>query len=306
MRLAGKLDDQHDAATLIDYLLTLGIAAKAERQAAGWDLWIFDEDQLAKGREEIAAFQADPKADRYRNAGAAAEKIRREKAERELAARRNLVETNPNRRPRANRPLTIVLLSGMAVVSIFSDFGKDRKFLAPLFMERAVVVEGKVLWPQTPLDQTLRLEPWRLFTPIFIHYSVSHFVFNAVTLFSFGTLIESLRKTWRFALLVLFLATVSNLAEYWWEHRQGQIANFGGMSGVCFGLFGYVWMKAWNEPWSGFYMSNQSIVFMFIFHLLCMSGAMGNIANAAHIGGQIAGMAAGIAPTLLGFSQSKQ
>jgi GlpG protein len=306
MRLAGKLDDQHDAATLIDYLLTLGIAAKVERQGDGWDLWIFDEDQFARGREELAAFKAEPGAERYRNAGREAERIRREDAEREIAARRNLVQVSPVARTRVNRPLTMVLLSGMAVVSIFSEFGKDDKFLAPLFMDKAVVVEGEVRWPQIPLDQTLRHEPWRLFTPMFIHYGLPHFLMNAISLFSFGTLIESLRKTWRFAVLVLFLAAVSHLTQYWWEHRQGHIAAFGGMSGVVFGLFGYVWMKAWNEPWSGFYISNQSIVMMFAWHLLCFGGVLGPIANAAHVGGQIAGMLAGAAPTLLGLSQPKR
>jgi len=304
MRLAGKLDDQHDAATLIDYLLTLGIAAKAERQADGWELWIFDEDQLPRGREEIAAFKAEPEAERYRAAGREAERIRREKARLEIEARRNLVQTHPIRRPRTSRPLTMVLLSGMAVVLLFTDFGGNTKRMLPMFMERVIVVEGKEQW--SPLETTLRDEPWRLITPIFIHRDIVHFVMNFLMLISLGTLVESLRGTWRFALLVLFLAAVSNFTQYWWQHRQGELAIFGGMSGVVYGLFGYVWMKAWNEPWSGFYITNQTIVILMGWHVLCFSGVLGPIANAAHVSGQLAGMLAGVTPTLLGRSHGER
>jgi len=304
MRLAGKLDDQHDAATLVDYLLTLGVTAKVERQGEGWDLWIFDEDQFARGREELAAFKAEPEADRYRNAGREAEKIRREKAEREIEARRNLVQTGPAVARRGSRPLTMVLLAGMSVVFVSSNFGQDRKFLRPLLFERTVVVDGVEQW--STVEHTLREEPWRLFTPMFIHYSIAHFVFNAMSLLSFGTLIETVRGTWRYAVLVLFLAAVSHLTQVWWNHRHQELAFFGGISGVIFGMFGYVWMKAWNDPWSGFSISNQSIMMMFVFHLLCVSGFLGNIANAAHIGGQIAGMAVGLMPTFGGPSRKKR
>jgi GlpG protein len=306
MRLAGKLDDQHDAATLIDYLLTQGINAKTERQGDAWDLWIYDEDQFARGREELAAFKAEPQAERFRNAGREAERIRREKAQREIEARRNLIQASPVRTPRVKRPLTMVLLAGMVVVFVFSDFGKDRKFLVPFYMDKFVYVDGDLKWTGLSPQATFQAEPWRLFAPIFIHANLPHILMNALALLSFGTLIETLRGTWRFAVLVLFLAALSNLTQYWLDHRQGFVSGFGGMSGVVFGMFGYIWMKAWNEPWSGFQMTNQTIVLMFIWHALCITGTISNVANGAHVGGQIAGMLAGAAPTLLGFSRTKR
>src|SRR6185437_5682340 len=79
--------------------------------------------------------------------------------------------------------------------------------------------------------------------------------------------------------------------------------NFGGMSGVVYGLFGYDWMKARFHPELGLSIDPTNIIIMMVWFFLCMTPLMDSIlgsgvANAAHAGGLIAGMLIGYVPTL--------
>ena len=70
------------------------------------------------------------------------------------------------------------------------------------------------------------------------------------------------------------------------------------MSGVVFGLFGLIWMRARFVPGSRFLMPRDLVVWMLIWLLACTAGLVGNIANVAHAAGLLTGMAIGIAPRL--------
>ncbi len=110
--------------------------------------------------------------------------------------------------------------------------------------------------------------------------------------------------------LLLVLAVVSNLCQYFLGHFDwnGSVLHaewmptFGGMSGVVYGLFGYIWMKARFQPELGLGISSRTIGFMMICFFLCMApGArflIGGVANMAHAGGLITGMLIGYAPAL--------
>lgn len=70
-------------------------------------------------------------------------------------------------------------------------------------------------------------------------------------------------------------------------------ARFGGMSGVVFGLIGYLWMKGRTQPQQGLGIANEQLVMTVLWMLLCIGGAFGPIANAAHVTGFIAGILVG-------------
>ena len=65
------------------------------------------------------------------------------------------------------------------------------------------------------------------------------------------------------------------------------------MSGVDFGLIGYVWMKGKTQPRYGLALPQEQVVMSMLWMLLCIGGAFGPIANAAHVGGFLAGMVIG-------------
>ena len=102
-----------------------------------------------------------------------------------------------------------------------------------------------------------------------------------------------MRGSWRFALLVLLIAIPSNLAQYWWSGPQ-----FGGMSGVVYGLFGYMWMKSRYEPGSGFFVTQNTVIWMVGWYLMCLVGVIPGIANAVHTVGFAVGIVIGRWPSL--------
>ena len=157
----------------------------------------------------------------------------------------------------------------------------------------------------------MRGEVWRLITPIFIHYGFMHIVFNLYMLFSYGSLVER-RYDWkRLLMLALLAAAIPNFVQCTvpeaWQgiapHRAGAgylMTSLGGMSGVVYGLFGYVWIKSIYDPKFGFRIPQSSIIIMMAWLFGCMFSAQlaqaglpffpPNVANWAHGIGLLVGM----------------
>lgn len=121
-------------------------------------------------------------------------------------------------------------------------------------------------------------EVWRLFTPMFLHFGVLHIAFNLYWLWTLGALLEIRYRSGRFLLLVLVLAFVSNVPQALFSG-----SNFGGMSGVNYGLFGFMWFNQKYHPTPSFRIDTQTIFIMVGWLVICFLGAAGNnIANWAH------------------------
>ena len=69
---------------------------------------------------------------------------------------------------------------------------------------------------------------------------------------------------------------------------------FEGFSGVIYALFGYIWMKGLYQPEQGMFLHPNSITIMLLWLVLCMTGVLGPIGNAAHFVGLIVGVAFGV------------
>ena len=82
----------------------------------------------------------------------------------------------------------------------------------------------------------------------------------------------------------------------WLERELGSGPFFGGMSGVVYALFGYVWIKGKYEPHLNMGVSQQTVLIMMVWLVICMVGLIGNVANMAHLVGLIVGVAAAYAP----------
>ena len=104
---------------------------------------------------------------------------------------------------------------------------------------------------ENPLASLAKGELWRTVTPIFIHLDWLHIAFNMIMFFQFGALIESLKGTVRLGGLILAIAVISNVAQAVGPDAWGGTPAFGGMSGVVYGLFGYVWIKSTFCPEAG-------------------------------------------------------
>jgi GlpG protein len=146
------------------------------------------------------------------------------------------------------------------------------------------------------LGHVLRGEVWRLVTPIFLHFGILHIVFNSWATIVEGTLIETRRGTSRLLILVLVSAVVSNLGQFYYMEQVKPAAPhfFGGLSGVGYALFGYLWMKGQYEPEQGMILHPNTVSTMLIWLVLCMTGVVGPIANAAHVVGLVVGIVFGL------------
>jgi GlpG protein len=132
---------------------------------------------------------------------------------------------------------------------------------------------------------------WRLITPIFIHYGPLHLLFNMLWLSDLGSMIEKRQGPVKLALLVVVLAIVSNLGQYWVDGPF-----FGGMSGVVYGLFGYIWLRGQCDPASSLTLSPTTVWMMLAWYFLCLFGFVGHVANSAHTVGLVVGVLWGAAP----------
>ena len=299
MRQIGTIENGQNASLLAEYLVAEGISAHAEQENEKWAIWVRDENQVDRATSTFREFVADPTHTRYQDGAKKAEAVRQEQRKRRDEARKNMINMRGkwNRGAAQRSPVTFLMIGACVLLSIFSGtMGGGRSELAGQLMFAGNLTD--------PFASILQGQVWRIVTPIFLHFGIVHLVFNIWILLQFGGLIEARRGTLRFAILVLTIAVISNLGQaiggaYFPSDIVGRSVLFGGMSGVNYGLFGYIWMKTLYDPGAGMHV-NQGTVFMLLAWLfLCMTPFLGiPIANAAHVVGLAVGVAIGYAPTL--------
>jgi len=322
MRQAGSIANSQDAQRLAAYLISQGIDAVAEQEASQWSIWVREEDQVPKAKEELARYMADPQHPRYEGAEKAAAERLREEAKRRAKAQKNVV--NPankwgNERVTAG-PLTHAIILLCVIVFLLTDFGKSRDGVVTNSLRfvntpskidpRGLTneeIEKRIAYAhdRSPMASIKRGELWRLVTPIFIHHDFLHILFYMWMFHLLASLIESRRGTVVLGLLVLAIAVASNLGQAltpseWGGSPQG---TFGGMSGVVYGLLGYAWMKTRYEPLLGIRIRDDVVFFMLACLLVLWLGSFLSpdafpIANWAHAIGFISGVVIGYLPVL--------
>jgi GlpG protein len=284
MRHIGQLPDSAQANVFGDFLVANGIRNELEREADGsWSVWIREEDQVAAAQTWLATFRKNPNAAEFQAAAVKAAKVREAEAQ-DLAGYRRRIRTRGSLFPKFGGygvgVLTYALTFTCIVVAIYSNLGANREFLRHLFI---CDPEGA---PDKFLPEVFAGEAWRLFTPIFIHFGLPHVVFNLIWLHQLGCMIEARQSSRLLAALVAVIALCSNVAQFYFSHH----ANFGGMSGVVYGLAGYVWMRGKYDRASGVGLDPQSVTILLVWLVVCYTRVVGPVANTAHLVGLIVGM----------------
>ena len=325
MRQLTSLTNDEHARRFTAYLFTQGIDAQLEQDGDQWLIWVREEDSLEPARELYQQFQAEPDDERYQGAVQAATAIQLKDAKRqqEEQSQRNHIEMRDQWRQgrRRNNPLTKMLIVLSVLVTLLSgglgSGGPENPWLRHLMFADPVLVAQERLRieresgglaladEQHVASISLRTHPWelwRLVTPIFLHASVFggigilHLVFNMLWLNDLGSAIEHRYGTPRFCAMILVFAILSVLAQSLAPTTWGPFSgswNHGGMSGVVYGLVGFLWIRTRLDPTSQLRVRPELVMFMIVWLFLCVyltqAGTM-HIANLAHAAGLLSGM----------------
>ncbi len=264
MRLIGVWSSKKALSHFSGYLQSLGIESRVTSQDEQFELWVIKGDDVERARSEWSVFTQDPEAQRYR-----VRVKRKPSSDRQLKAhyRRYFKRAHGN-------GLTIALM-----VCALLSFIIQRTIWPGLTQQLLILEPG-----QTVLHSWM-YSPWRLLSPLLLHVNLLHLLFNLYWLYDLGSLIEVKESRWFYVVLLLIAALLSNVTQLCIVGPA-----FGGLSGVVYGLFGYLWFLSQYRPWSGYYIRSDIAYWLLGWLVLGFTGFLGPVANWGHVGGFLAGI----------------
>ncbi len=256
------------------FLSRRGIAHRINEESGRQVIWVNDEAEAALVREELETFRP----------GQRTARPEWETGDSSPRRKRSFLTTAVFEIQRS--PVTLILILASIVVAAISALGSQPQRVDELFYPLLPANDIPMLLSNidsvTEFLQTL--------TPMFLHFGELHLIFNMLWLWYFGRQVESIQSSFTVAALVVFTAFVSNTAQYYTSGYN----NFGGMSGVVYGLVGYVWVVHQFMPRSYLILNSNMFVF-FVIALVAMEVLASSwIATGAHVGGLLSGLLAGV------------
>ena len=252
-----------------DYLTAQGIHNQLDvcKDSAG--IYLNNEAELEAAKKELVCFLENPGDRRYQQASWQLEKTGNNEAL-ETAYANASVDFWKN--IKAVGLVTKLIAIICVVIYVISDGGQDRAVIQDLFYF-------------TNTDQLISMyQPWRIFTPIFLHFTILHLVFNVLWWWYLGDLIEGIQSSTRLLILVVLVGALSNTVQFFVAG-----SGFGGLSGVVYGLLGYLWIYGYMHPKSGLRIGVGIVYFMLAWLVLGFTGWAGPVANGAHVAGLVSG-----------------
>lgn len=247
-----------------------GIYYSVQGRNGRYSVWLYREDDLPKACEVLGLRYAMPAA---KDPWEISEPTRRTSRR-----RGGSVLSGLGRVP----PITLGLIAVSIIVFLLTAQGRNG-FAAPLFFSQ--YSQG--------MPEIMAGQLWRLITPIFLHFNLMHIAFNLLWVWELGRRIEQVDSTLFYAFLVLTTAALSNIAQYMITPSL-----FGGMSGVVYGLFGYVMTREKLDKRYPLTVPPALAIVVLVFLLLGLSGLLdaviGPMANLAHLGGLATGAMLGL------------
>ena len=327
MRKIGQLRDERQTRVFSDALYARGLENDVEAEDDGaFSIWVHDDDQLARGRELLEKFLLGPDAAEWQSAPATAARKRKEEERADAKRASNVITRERMEYERTYRgfawvPMLLAVLSIVATLwagelgilgggptpqmtdDEYSAFVERMKRRDALFITSAFprfenimnaagdeVEAVRITQPSEvgahPLPEIRQGQVWRLFTPIFLHLGLLHLIFNIIWLRDLGGFMQHRFSAAYLLVFVLTVAAVSNLVQLAWTGPQ-----FGGLSGVNYGLLGFLWMRGRFDRYGVWQLNPQIVQFMIVWFVLCFF--LPGVANGAHAAGLLFGMITG-------------
>jgi rhomboid protease GluP len=152
--------------------------------------------------------------------------------------------------------------------------------------------ETLVRWGANWGRLTMSGQWWRLITYMFLHIGIVHIAMNMLSLWYLGSLCESLFGTWTFGAVYVVSGIAGGIASLAWNPH----AVSAGASGAIFGLVGALiaayYVGDFSMPRALIRPQLRMLLIFSAYSLLF--GLLGQVDNAAHIGGLVTGLAFGV------------
>ena len=286
MRLIGHVPSESGALTFSDFLYVQGIHNQVEHEKDGWAIWIHSEDEIGKAKDFLQSYLGNPNDPRFHKHSQQAAEIKEKERQDDQAAKKRTFDRTTLFKSTTSYgigPLTVLLavasvgLSGLSLTNPESGIG--------------IYEALKISSVKGALPEVMRGEVWRLFTPALLHGGWLHLIMNIWWLLDLGSMIEGRESSRKLLGLVLGTGVLANLAQWYFVGP-----NFLGMSGVVYGLLGYIWIRGKFDPSSGLFLHQQTVLVMMIWFFACWFKVIPlAVANHAHTGGLVVGMLWGFA-----------
>jgi len=287
MRLLTTVTTRPEAQTLGDALYADGVATTVKETRNGhFAVWVHDEERMDQAKAFLGAF--DPNGSQFAEMAkqARAKKKQEAKADEKIRVRtekiRSQIEAKQNMRIGT---VTAGLMVICVIFFIITGMGEKSEVVRLFTFVPWVAVKGGYVPGDVSAIWTG--QPWRLFTPMFLHFGWLHIFFNMWWLKDLGTAIERVFSARYLLVFVLVVAALSHVLEYVMSGPR----TFGGMSGVVYGLFAFIWIRGRLDPSFPYRIPQQLVTFMLIWLGLGFTGWVGPIANWVHSGGLLVGAA---------------
>jgi GlpG protein len=191
-------------------------------------------------------------------------------------------------------PLTFILIAVCCALAVFAPLAAPTALTFDLLYPDFSYGTRTIVLSRV-FDSFGLSELFRMVTPILLHGGLLHLLFNMMWLWELGPRIERAQSSAKLAITIVVLALVSNTVQY----IYGGGNNFGGMSGVIYGLFTYIWMWQLIDPRAGLSLPASLIWFMVIMLVIMTALNLSMIADEAHLGGFFAGIVYGAVTALI-------
>lgn len=271
-----QFQHQRVAQALSDYLSKVSIKNHIEHDNFNYSIILADSTQEQKALQVLTAFVENPNDNKYRSAS---------------------WETGSTDQPTSQ--------TAYANSNLMSNFISHAGALThSIFFICVIIFIGIYLQIFNPMQSVFAFyqsqpfdlsQAWRFFTPALLHFSVLHITFNLLWWWQLGGIIEKQQGKQRLALILIFSAVASNLAQYFLVSPY-----FGGLSGVVYALVGYTWLYGRLNKQSLVNLSDSMFIFLLVWLVLGFVDILPvNVANYAHLVGLIAGLIIALISSLL-------
>jgi len=245
----------------------------AEGQGAV-EFWAIEEEDHPDAQEMLLQFLEDPSSELWKEDLARGKKAQAIEKKEDLK-RRVQAKAFKVRNSGQGTKISLVMIYASVIIFVLSHLNPE-------------LWEMIYFWSIFSLDGQFggltEGQIWRVVTPIFLHFGPLHILFNSLWMLDLGRSLEARMGSPFMIYFVLMTGGLSNLLQYMLSGP-----GFGGLSGVVYGLLGYIWVRGRRDPSFGLGVSPQTMMFMMGWLVLGFLATSMQIANGAHLGGLVVG-----------------